>query len=200
MDIRTLYLATVDGFVGQVAAIPADGWTRPGLGVWDVRALVGHTARAITTVLDYAARPVGEVDVPTAADYLAVAIGKADAALHTAVAERGVAAGAELGDDPAGTVRGYRAGVAELLADPDDPVITTIAGGMRLDTYLQTRVFELTVHGLDLADALGTRLDLPAEAVELAAVTLALTGVRLGRAAPMIRLLTGRGGSTFSVF
>ena len=35
----------------------------------------------------------------------------------------------------------------------DDPVISTIFGGMRLSDYLPTRTFELVVHGLDIARA-----------------------------------------------
>ncbi len=43
-----------------------------------------------------------------------------------------------------------------LLAAYDDAyLLTTIAGGMRLDEYLRTRIFELVVHGLDIQSATG---------------------------------------------
>jgi hypothetical protein len=34
----------------RTAALVADRWDRPGLGEWDVRALVGRTSRALLTV------------------------------------------------------------------------------------------------------------------------------------------------------
>ena len=33
-----------------------DRWERPGLGEWDIRALVGHTSRSLLTVEIYLAR------------------------------------------------------------------------------------------------------------------------------------------------
>ena len=43
--------------VELVGRIPGEAWDRPGLGEWDVRALVGHTGRAFVTVLTYLDRP-----------------------------------------------------------------------------------------------------------------------------------------------
>ena len=34
-----------------------DGWDRPGLGAWDLQALVGHTSRSLLTVIGYLDRP-----------------------------------------------------------------------------------------------------------------------------------------------
>lgn len=50
--------------------------------------------------------------------------------------------------------------VLPLLDDTDGTeLVTTVAGGMRLADYLPTRVFELVVHTLDLAAALGLRAE-----------------------------------------
>jgi hypothetical protein len=43
---------------------------RPGLGVWTVRDLVGHTCRALTTVEAYAARPAARVELERPVDYM----------------------------------------------------------------------------------------------------------------------------------
>jgi hypothetical protein len=40
-----------------VARIDEHLWSAPGLGEWDLRALVGHTSRAMVTVLTYLDRP-----------------------------------------------------------------------------------------------------------------------------------------------
>src|SRR5690242_15845715 len=83
--------------VELVARIPDGAWDGPGLGVWDLRALVGHTSRSLVTVLEYFDRPVAAEDVPSAeAYYLAVPAIMAGAGAD-AVAERGRVAGAALG-------------------------------------------------------------------------------------------------------
>ena len=53
----------VDGvaFAAQVDRIPADAWDGPGLGEWDLRALVGHASRSLVTVLTYLPIERGDV-------------------------------------------------------------------------------------------------------------------------------------------
>ena len=53
----------------RTVARVGDRWDQPGLGEWDVRALVGHTCRSFLTVEDYLQRPPAEVEVATTADY-----------------------------------------------------------------------------------------------------------------------------------
>jgi hypothetical protein len=65
---------------------------------------------------------------------------------------------------------------------------------MRLRDYLPTRVFELVVHGTDIALATGLDWAPPADAV---AASVALAGeiaVASGDGVPLLRALTGRGG------
>ena len=72
------------------------------------------------------------------------------------IVERGRQAGLALGDEPASYVADLAGRVREKLAAYDASyVLTTIAGGMRLDEYLRTRTFELVVHGLDIEAASG---------------------------------------------
>jgi hypothetical protein len=59
--------ADAAGWFVRTAALVGDRWDRPGLGVWDVRSLVGHTSRALVTVETYLARPAAAVDIPSAA-------------------------------------------------------------------------------------------------------------------------------------
>ena len=173
------------------ADLVGDRWADPGLGEWDVRALVGHTSRALLTVEAYLARPAPAVDVRSPADYVratrAVAAGPD-------VAARGRDAGAALGEDPAAAVAEIADRVVALVAACDGTeLVTTVAGGMRLADYLPTRTFELVVHTADLATALGTRPDVPATA---AAPSLALVGelaVSAGSAGALL-LATGRTG------
>lgn len=173
-----------------VAGIPAGGWDGPGLGEWDLRALVGHASRALLTVEAYLDRPAAREDVSTAEDYLSGAVASVDPA---SIVQRGRDAGAALGTDPAAAFGQIVRRVPPLLERDDDPLITTIAGGMRLSVYLQTRTFELVVHGLDIADALGVAppafsADVWASGLELAT----RTAVATGRAPELLRAVTGR--------
>src|SRR3954453_13442881 len=55
-DSRRAFADAAEWFV-RTAALVGDRWQRPGLGEWDVRALVGHTSRSLLTVEMYLARP-----------------------------------------------------------------------------------------------------------------------------------------------
>ena len=81
----------------------------------------------------------------------------------------------------------------KLAAFDASYLLTTIAGGMRLDEYLRTRTFELVVHGLDIEGASGVApafaQDPLVDATGLAAEVAALTG----RAPDLLRAVTGRG-------
>jgi len=150
-DRRAHFLSAADSFVTQVAAISVASLGGPGLGDWDLRSLIGHTSRSLTTVEAYLQQPAEVVEVTSAAAYYR-RIGDSGAANSPAVTERGRRAGAALGRDPAPFVRDLASRVSrELAGYADDYVTTTIAGGMRLDEYLRTRTFELVVHGLDIA-------------------------------------------------
>jgi uncharacterized protein (TIGR03083 family) len=177
-------------YAGLVAAIAPEQWTAPGLGEWDLRALVGHTSRSLITVETYLGQPAVTEQLTSPAAYLA-AIGTVDPA---SVADRGRAAGEALGDDPTGFVRVLVDRVLPLVTGDHDPLITTVGGGMRLRQYLPTRTFELVVHGMDIAAAAGVPDDLPAAAVAEATVLAARVAAALGDGPPVLRALTGRGG------
>jgi uncharacterized protein (TIGR03083 family) len=190
-DSRRAFAEAASWFV-RTAALVGDRWDQPGLGEWDVRALVGHTSRSLLTVETYLARPAAAIQVASAADYVretrAVAAGPA-------VAARGRDAGIALGTDPAAAVAGIAARVLPLVDTCDGTeVVTTIAGGMRLGDYLPTRTFELAVHTADLASALGVPPDLPATAAAQALRVVADLAVADGLAGPLLLAATGRPG------
>ena len=174
----------------RTAALVGDRWEQPGLGEWDVRALVGHTSRSLLTVEEYLARPAATVEVPSAAAYYAATSAMA---AGPGVAARGVAAGQALGDHPATAVAGIAARVLPLVERSDgSDLLTTLAGGMRLDDYLPTRTFELAVHTCDLATALGLPLEVPATAAAQALRLVSELAVTSGQAGPLLLAATGR--------
>jgi uncharacterized protein (TIGR03083 family) len=197
-DSRRAFADATEWFAGTTALVD-DRWHLPGLGEWDVRALVGHTSRSLLTVEAYLARPAAAVEVASAADYFRAT---SAAAAGPAVAARGHDAGAALGADPAAAVAEIARRVRPLLDARDgSELVTTIAGGMRLGDYLPTRTFELAVHTADLATALGLPLDVPATAAVQALRVVADLAVAGGRAGPLLLAATGRPGPTtgFSV-
>ena len=99
-DSRRAFADATRWFVGTVALV-GDRWTLPALGQWDVRALVGHTSRSLITVETYLGQPAESEQLTSPAAYLA-AVAAVD---HASVVDRGRAAGAALGDDPATAVR-----------------------------------------------------------------------------------------------
>jgi uncharacterized protein (TIGR03083 family) len=176
----------------RTAALVGDRWDRPGLGEWDVRALVGHTSRSLVTVETYLARPAAAAEMASAADYFrattAVAAGPA-------VAARGRDAGTALGADPAAAVAQIAARLRTLVDTQDgSELVTTIAGGMRLADYLPTRTFELVVHTADLATALGVPPDVPATSAMQALHIITDLAVADGLAGPLLLAATGRPG------
>ena len=200
MDNRQLYLDSAAAVLGLVRRIPDDAWDNPALGSWDVRALVGHTGRALSTITQNVARPAATLQLGGAAEYLAAGH-RGAATLQDGVAQRGVDAGAALGADPAATFASLLAEAeAALAAHPDpDEVIETVLGAMRLGDYLDTRVVELVVHGTDLAACLRTPIHLPTDAVAATVAILGRAAVLTGQGERLLRLATGRDGSTFSV-
>jgi hypothetical protein len=197
-DSRRAFTDAAQWFV-RTAALVGDRWDRPGLGEWDVRALVGHTSRSLLTVETYLARPAPAVEVASAGDYFRAT---REVAAGADVAARGRDAGEALGTDPAAAVAEIAGRVLPLVDVRDGrELVTTIAGGMLLADYLPTRTFELVVHTADLATALGTPLDVPATAAAQALELVADLAVAAGRAGLLLLAATGRAGvpSDFSV-
>lgn len=189
----SVFASAADAFTRLVRAIPETAWDGPGLGDWDLRSLVGHTSRSLITVSEYLRTPADHQDVDDAVAYYVWVRQYTGSAGAEAVNERGRAAGRALGADPVATVDGL---VTRALTDVDtagDPLIGVIGGlGIRLSHYLETRVFELTVHGADIARAAGLEFELPADAVEQAAVLATRVAVRLGHGETVLMALTGR--------
>ncbi|MFI2369994.1 sterol carrier family protein [Streptomyces sp. NPDC018833] len=133
------------------------------LGEWTVRELAAHIAMAVAAVPRYLAMPeparqeVALLDWPFAT---VTAAGQVDEDT------REFAAGAGLHELYARTAER----VGELLPlVPDDRLVPTRFGAMRLGDFLVTRTVELIVHTDDLADATG--LDIPYDRQALAACT-----------------------------
>jgi Mycothiol maleylpyruvate isomerase N-terminal domain len=190
-ESRTAYANAAEWFRHMVGLV-GDRWHNPGLGEWDIRALVGHTSRALLTVEMYLAQPAAAIDVASPADYFRMT--RAIAA-DSAVAQRGRDAGIALGNDPTAAVDEIATRVLRLVeTQVGSELVTTIAGGMQLADYLPTRTFELAVHTADLATALGVPAEVPATAAAQALHIVTDLAVADRVAGPLLLAATGRPG------
>ncbi len=191
-DPRTTFALAAHAFGDLVGRIPDTAWDGPGLGEWDLRALVGHTSRSLVTVLTYLPRVTDAEAIGSTAEYYLAAV-EMMAADPPAVTERGRQAGAALGNDPVEAVNGLvRDALAALDGTAGDPVIETIVGGMRLSRYLVTRSFELVVHSLDIAAATGLAFDPPSPALAASLRVAVEVATLRGQGASLLLALTGR--------
>lgn len=189
-DVRTAYEQAAAWFQATVALV-GDRWEEPGLGEWDVRALVGHASRSLLTVEAYLTNPAPAAVVGSAVAYYRATSARASG---VAVAERGRDAGRALGEDPVAAVAELADRVLGLVAGlSGEELPTTIAGGMRLRDYLVTRIFELTVHTADLACALGEPVEPPHAPAALTLQTVCDLALADGRAGELLLGATGRG-------
>ena len=192
-----MYASAAEWVAAVVAEIPASGWDRPGLGDWDVRALVGHTSRALLTVrtiLGTADRVRESGEGPALkhpSDYF-LEVARLPGADPEHVRDRGVLAGRELGDDPARAFARLAEAVLAEVRGADDPVVESIAGTIRLTDYLVSRVFELVVHGIDICVATDRETDVPPGAERAALQLTAELAARGGHGVDVLLAATGR--------
>ena len=127
--VRACYAGAAQAFLELACRVPPQAWSLRALGEWDVRALTGHTSRALTTVEAYLATPATGERVAGPAEYFLAVRG---ATSPDAIAQRGRETGEALGEDPAAAVRELVQRVTALVRNtPDDALVATPAGAMR---------------------------------------------------------------------
>ncbi len=189
---RLAYRQAVVCFLETATKVQPEQWDAPGLGVWTVRDLVGHASRSITRVEEFGVRRAESIDITSAVHHYRRSLRQPSD--DERVAERGRIAGRELGDDPLATMNADWARAEPVLdATDEDTVIDYDNGGIRFGDYLETRIFELTVHTLDLANAIGVEVEPSREALGVTLQLLAALAVESGRGAPLALSGTGRG-------
>ncbi len=189
---RTAYRQAVVSFLETAAKVKPEQWDASALGVWTVRDLVGHMSRSITRIEEFGTQRAESVDITSAVHHYRRSLRQPSD--DERVALRGREAGQALGDDPLATMNADWARAEPVLdATDEDTIIAYDNGGIRFGDYLETRVFELTVHTLDLANAIGVEVEPSREALGLTLQLLAALAVESGRGAPLALSGTGRG-------
>jgi uncharacterized protein (TIGR03083 family) len=185
------FASAATAFARLVHDIPEATWDGPGLGEWDLRSLVGHASRSLITVSTYLqTAPGAKRTSPIRSS--TTGRGRRLQRGHRGDRRARQAGGPSWAPTPA-TIDGLVAKALDDVAAVDDPLIAAIGGlGIRLSSYLPTRVLELAVHGLDVARAAGVDFTLPADALTDATVLAARIGVALGQGETVLMALTGR--------
>ncbi len=188
-ESRAAFEAAAEWFISTASQV-GDRWEQPGLGEWDVRALVGHASRSFITIETYLAQPPDSIDIESAALYYRAI---RPILAGPGVADRGRAAGEALGDDPVTAVHEIADRVTALVErSTGEELLTSIAGGMRLRDYLPTRTFELVIHTCDLAVALGLPVSPPTVAARDTMQLSLEVALDRGQAGDVLLALTGR--------
>ncbi|MGZ4109295.1 MAG: maleylpyruvate isomerase N-terminal domain-containing protein [Actinomycetota bacterium] len=152
-------LATLDDegrlAAAVVAGLPPDAFARPTrYPPWDVRILVGHMVRDLERVVAALDEPPPDAAATDAVSYFRNYDPRAAGPGITARAME--AAGGF--DSTEALARGFDEMLRRCVeaAEAHDParLLRTRVTTIRLDEFLKTRILEIGVHGLDLADAL----------------------------------------------
>lgn len=139
-DVAGRYVAAIDEVDRHVRAIRPDRWTGPTpCAGWDLRALVDHLVYETLWVPDLlAGRTLAEVGSRYEGDRLGTDPLAAWAAAHTAA-------------------------VAAAASPIPGAVVHTSGGELTVDEYLAQMLFDASIHGWDVAQAIGVEHTIPDE-------------------------------------
>lgn len=192
--LRRAFTEATRNISDLAGVVTPEQWSRPATDRWTVRDLFVHASRAASTITTYASSGA-ERTLHSAAEYYLSVLDAQD--LHDAVAERARTQAAEIDEPiPEYLARVFAEAEQTLQRTPAAQVLDTRGGGITLEDYLPTRVVELVVHGIDIADSLEVRPEVPDTAMSVTLETLAdLCALRADVLDPatLVRTLTGRG-------
>jgi len=194
--VADAFAAEAGSLEAALSAVSEDEFDRPTrCAPWRVRDLLAHVGAAVARVPDMLAAPAPPAAATGAAAYYRrdrrfdpeVDGARVAGAIETAT---GAGTGASLVRRFAAT---WRATHAAAVAAPADRVVLTRHGdAMLLTDFMVTRVVELALHGLDLADALNRPAWLSTESTRLVLALLLPEGKLPWDAETTLRKATGR--------
>ncbi|MFC1439946.1 maleylpyruvate isomerase N-terminal domain-containing protein [Streptacidiphilus sp. N1-10] len=200
-EVMDAFRAEAEELAHRAAQVSEDEWTRPTrCEPWSARELLGHVCVVLGWVPGMLVGPSPRRAEVSAREYyrpdhrFAVATNTARLRLAEECSA-GHASGAALAE---GFGEIWRRVDGQCRQEPEERAVVTRHGdAMLLSDFMLTRVVEVAVHGLDLADALGREPWLTQEAGDLLLQLLAGSGAKLvdelGWSRPtFLRKATGR--------
>ena len=153
-DVRAAMLAQYAALADAVAALPDDAFGCPTrLAGWRVAELVAHLTSTLEAVSRYLAAPAPPQPTTTLLEYYSRA---AEAAAGVDERARSTAQALPPAALRAALVAVVNQAAADCEGAPPDRLVASRLGALPVADFLVTRCLEGTVHGLDLAAALGT--------------------------------------------
>ncbi|HEY4375702.1 MAG TPA: maleylpyruvate isomerase N-terminal domain-containing protein [Acidimicrobiales bacterium] len=173
-----------------VGAVEPHQWDEHGIGDWTVRELVVHADRAYRTVLEYLDGEAKDpTELATAAAYFRTVLGEETPHVH--IAARAKREAVDVADPVAATDAAAEEAEDLVIRTPGEAIVHTFVGEIRLDQYLATRVVELVVHGIDLAEIIGIPTNPPPASASVALAVFADL-VEAADQGVLLRALSGR--------
>ncbi len=144
-------------WVVQELLTRCQNWEGPGPGEWNLRELVAHTIRSAALPARLLAAPEPATsDHETAVSYFLAYLAGGQPTRDT-VAERGRDEARTMTLEPPDAFEvALRESLLAIRAASAGRILATPWGGIGLDEYLSSRIFELTIHGFDIAAAHGS--------------------------------------------
>jgi hypothetical protein len=177
-------------YVKVVSEVTSDQWDLPARGTQSVLAVAAQGSRPLTTTRDFLAAGATIEEIHNTVGYF-VRSKPVDAETAAGIQRRGAEALARLqGGDPATIVADLAAQVLEPVhAAPDDALVGTQFGGMRLLPYLPTRTLELMTCSVEIAHVIGSETLPPEGPIESTARLLSEIAIANHKGALLVRVL-----------
>jgi hypothetical protein len=177
-------------YVKVVSEVTSDQWSSPARGTQTVLEVAAQGSRPLTTTRDFLAAGAQIEEIKDTVGYF-VRAKPVDAETAAGIKRRGAEALERLqSGDPAVIVADLAAKVLEPVHhSPDDALVGTQFGGMRLLPYLPTRTLELMTCGVEIAYAIGSETVPPAGPIESAARLLSEVAIANHKGALLVRVL-----------
>jgi hypothetical protein len=177
-------------YVKVISEVTSDQWELPARGTQSVLAVAAQGSRPLTTTRDFLAAGAAEEEIHNTVGYF-VRSKPVDAETAAGIQRRGAEALERIqSGDPATIVADLAAQVlAPVHAAPDDAMVGTQFGGMRLLPYLPTRTLELMTCSVEIAHAIGSETPPPDGPIESTARLLSDIAIANHKGALLVRVL-----------
>ncbi len=197
-DVRSSFDAAAKAFLEIADNLDTSQFDIVALGKFNIRDLLGHTGRALSTIENYMLPAAQSSSQITAADYFAALwkpAGTEERRLRDEnIYERGKSEALRFGQDIRQALHTLAERITALVRSAaDNTALDTPVGQMQLIEYLPTRTFELCVHSLDLAKASNQAVPVCLEPViEATLILAARMAVRNNDGPGLLLALCGR--------
>ena len=177
-------------FVKVVAEVQPGQWSIAARGAQSVLEIAAQGSRPLTTTRDFLAVGASKEEINDTIRYF-VRSRPIDAETAAGIQRRGREAIERLqGGDPSTIIADLaEQAIASVSTAPDDAIVGTQFGGMRLLAYLPTRTLELVTCGIEIADAIGSPTVPPEGVVEAVALLLYQVAIAGGKGPRLVKTI-----------